>query len=377
MLNMLDAFISGAYMLIIPLLLIANNINLATIGVIFSVFPIVFLISRLIFASTAEKIGFKKFFNINALGNFASAIAYTISKSPFIYAIAKGLQGLKESSLWAVNRNVAYALTNNKEPQLVTSTLLLIRSFSFALGALISGYLLIIAGFRLVFAMLIGLSILIFIPANTLELNFKKEKLTLKAIFENLDLRKVNFNVWQTSLVMAFYMAASTIASSFILPIYLNSMGFDYLNVGLILALYNATGAILIPLTLYGKIHVKYVIFAQSLLYIPAAITLPLSKSWLALFIVLIMGLGESLSYITWETLIAQTVKGQINVAIIIAYLHVPSNLIMIPSLILAGLIAEKFGYTPTFWIASFLFLLYSITSWLILRKLNSNSHLD
>jgi MFS family permease len=83
------------------------------------------------------------------------------------------------------------------------------------------------------------------------------------------------------------------------------------------------------------------------------------------------MGLGDSLSYITWESLIAQTVKEQSNVAITIAYLHAPSNLIMIPSLILAGLITEKFGYIITFWIASFLFLLYSITSWLILKKLN------
>jgi MFS family permease len=370
-LNVFDAFISGAYMLIIPLLLIKRNISLSIIGFIFSIFPVVFLVSRLIFASAAEKVGYKKFFNINALGNFSSAIVYAISNSPFLYAIAKGLQGLKESSLWAVNRNAAYTFVNNKEPQMVTSMLLFIRSLSFAIGVLISGYLLLKTSFQLVFILLIVLSILIFIPANMLDLDFKKEKLTLTMLFKNLDVRKVSFKVWRTALVMAFYMAASTIASSFILPIYLNSIGFDYLSVGLILALYNATGAILLPLTLYGKIHIKYVIFAQSFLYIPAVITLPLSKSWLASFIVLIMGLGDSLSYITWESLIAQTVKEQSNVAITIAYLHAPSNLIMIPSLILAGLITEKFGYIITFWIASFLFLLYSITSWLILKKLN------
>jgi len=369
MLNVFDAFISGAYMLIIPLLLIKRGISLSIIGFIFSIFPVVFLVSRLIFASAAEKIGYKKFFNINALGNFSSVIVYAISNSPFLYAIAKGLQGLKESSLWAVNRNAAYAFANNKEPQMVTSMLLFIRSLAFAIGALISGYLLLKAGFQLVFAVLIVLSILIFIPANMLNLDFKKEKLTLITLFEELDVRRISFKIWRTALVMASYMSASTIASSFILPIYLNSIGFDYLNVGLILALYNATGAILLPLTLYRKTYIKHVIFAQSLLYIPAAITLPLSKTRLTLFIVLIMGLGESLSYITWESLIAQAVKGQNNIAITIGYLHAPSNLIMIPSLIFAGLIAEKFGYMLTFWVSSLLFLLYSIASWLIFKE--------
>jgi MFS family permease len=372
MLNVFDAFISGVYMLIIPLLLIERSINLSTIGFIFSIFPIVFLVSRLIFASAADIIGLKKFFNINALGNFTSAIFYAISNSPLLYGIAKGLQGLKESSLWAVNRNAAYAMTNNKNPQMVTSTLLFIRSLSFAIGALTSGYILIIAGFKWVFILLITLSILIFIPANAINLNSRKEKLILKILFKNLDLRKVNQKVWRTSLTMSFYMAASTIASSFILPIYLNSIGFNYWNIGVILALYNATGALLLPITLYGKPSIKKVIFIQSILYIPAIISLPFSEKWLSLLIVLTMGLGESLSYITWESLIAQTVKNQSNIATTIAFLHAPSNLIMIPSLIFAGLLTEKFGYIIPFWTASLLFLLYSIGSWLILKMSNS-----
>ncbi|MBS7657541.1 MAG: MFS transporter [Candidatus Bathyarchaeia archaeon] len=368
MLNVFDAFISGAYMLIIPLLLIERNISLSTIGFIFSIFPVVFLISRLIFASAADVIGFKKFFNINGLGNFTSAIFYAISSSPFLYSVAKGLQGLKESSLWAVNRNAAYAMANNKNPQMVTSTLLFIRSLSFAIGALTSGYLLIIASFNWVFVFLIGLSILIFIPANMIDLDSQKRKLTLKILFKNLDLREVNRKVWKTSLNMSFYMAASTITSSFILPIYLNSIGFNYWNIGIILALYNATGALLLPVTLYGKPSIKKVIFIQSILYTPAVISLPFSKKWLVLLIVLIMGLGESLSYITWESLIAQAVKDQSNIATTIAFLHAPSNLIMIPSLIFSGLLTEKFGYIIPFWIASILFILYSIGSWLILK---------
>lgn len=368
MLNVFDAFISGAYMLIIPLLLIKRNISLSTIGFIFSVFPIVFLVSRLIFASAADIIGLKKFFNINGLGNLSSAIFYAISSSPFLYSVAKGLQGLKESSLWAVNRNAAYAMANNKKPQMVTSMLLFIRSLSFAIGALTSGYLLITAGFNWVFALLIALSILIFIPANMINLDSQKRKLTLKILFKNLDLREVDQKVWRTALTMSLYMAASTITSSFILPIYLSFIGFNYFNIGVILALYNATGALLLPATIYGKPSIKNVIFIQSLLYIPAVISLPFSKKWLALLIVLTMGLGESLSYITWESLIAQAVKGKSNIATTIAFLHAPSNLIMIPSLIFAGLSTEKLGYIIPFWIASILFLLYSIGSWLILK---------
>src|SRR5512136_1398925 len=106
-------------MITIPLLLVERNIDLTTIGVIFSAFPVVFLVSRMFFASAADSIGLKKFFKMDAIGNLASIVLYGISSSPFSYTVAKGAQGIKEASLWAVNRNAAYEITNSEHPEMV------------------------------------------------------------------------------------------------------------------------------------------------------------------------------------------------------------------------------------------------------------------
>jgi hypothetical protein len=70
--NVLDAFITEAYNLVIPLLLVERKIDLATIGLIFSILPLVFVISRFLFAAFADSLGLRSFFNLNAISNSAS-----------------------------------------------------------------------------------------------------------------------------------------------------------------------------------------------------------------------------------------------------------------------------------------------------------------
>ena len=53
----LNNFVAGALTLLIPLLLLAQHVNLAEIGMVLSVLPIVFLVARLLFAAVADQIG--------------------------------------------------------------------------------------------------------------------------------------------------------------------------------------------------------------------------------------------------------------------------------------------------------------------------------
>jgi ATP/ADP translocase len=52
----LNNFVAGALTLLIPLLLLAQHVNLAEIGMVLSVLPIVFLVARLLFAAVADQI---------------------------------------------------------------------------------------------------------------------------------------------------------------------------------------------------------------------------------------------------------------------------------------------------------------------------------
>jgi MFS family permease len=367
-LNVLDAFISGAYMITIPLLLVERNIDLTTIGVIFSAFPVVFVVSRILFASAADSIGLRIFFRMSALGNLVSIALYGISSSPFSYSVAKGAQGIKEASLWAVNRNAAYEITKSEHPEMVTSTILFIRALAMAVGSIVSGFLISWVGFHWLFALLAVISVLIFIPARKLDIGQKK-KFTPNELLKKLDPRSVDHKIWRTSVVMSIYNAASTLALGFVLPIFLLSKGLGYWEVGMIFAAYVGVGALLLPVTLRKVPSVKHTILIQTLLYSPAVVLIPLVGGHLMIVMVMLMALGESTSYIIWESLVSRMVRRSENLATSIAFLQMPSNFVLIPAYVLAGLLVDRFGYLASFWIAGVLFLLYSIAAWRTLKS--------
>ena len=366
-LNVLDAFITGAYTLVIPLLLVERGIDVATIGVVFSIYPLAILSSRLLFASAADATGLGRFFNMNAAGNVASVALYAVSSSPLLYALAKGVQGLKEASLWAVNRNATYEIAQSKNPYVV-ATVDLVRALAIALGALASGFVLFLLGFKAVFIVLAVLSALIFVPARRLNLGLRG-RLVPSQLFKRLDPRLVDREVWRTSLVLSCHEVGYALVFGFILPIFLWSRGLGYWEIGMVIAMYSGVGAFLLPLTLHRTPSTKNIILAQSLLYIPAAVLVPISESWFLIMMIAIMAFGDYASYITWEQLVSHSVMGYENVATTIGLLLTPAHLTMIVAYAIAGLLVDTFGYVAPFWMAGTFFLVYSLGAWSILKN--------
>lgn len=368
--NVLDAFVTGAYMLIVPLVMIKRGIRLSTIGSVFSAFPIAFLAFRMLFSSAADSVGFRKFFHVNALCNLASALLYAASLSPSSYAAAKMAQGVKEAALWAVNRSAAYEAAEDRSPQMASSILLFTRALAITIGAAASGFLISWMSFEQVFLTLAALSALIFIPAWMSNM-VQRGNLTLKELFRKLDPRTMRGRTWRTALTMSLYTAASTLTAGFVLPLFLHERGLGYWEVGMILAAYAGMGALLLPYTLQATPSMDRIACIQMLLYIPAAVLIPLTDGKLMIAMVMVMGLGESISYITWESLISREAVGKENMATTIGFLHAPSNLVMIPSYIMAGVLVEELGYTAPFLAAAALFSAYSVIA---RRNLNKTS---
>lgn len=366
--NVLDAVIQGVYMWIIPLLLLERNISLTTVGFVFAAYPVVFLVCRLLLASVADSIGLKRIFQVNALGSLASAVLYAASISPFSYAIAKATQAVKDSSLWAVNRNATYQITGNENPQMAASMILFIRALAVAAGAIVSSVLLAQIGFQAFFVSLIFLSGLMLVPATMLDIGFQSEKLSLNVVLRRIDPRSMPRRLWRISIVMGFSTIASTFVTGYIAPIFLHSRGLGYWEIGMISASYVGAGALLIPVTLHGRIRVRDTLLIQSLLYLPAAILIPLSGGGAMIILIMLMALGESTGYITWESLVREAAKGQEDMATAIGLAHLPSNLVMIPVFIAAGFLTESFGYIAPFWIAGISFFLYSTSAWHFLK---------
>jgi predicted MFS family arabinose efflux permease len=366
--NVLDAFISGAYTLTVPLLLVERNIDLATIGLVFSVFPLVFVISRLFFSASADSLGLRKFFNLNAISNFASVILYYLSSSSASYALAKGVQGVKDASLWAVNRNAAYEIAGNQNAD-VASRVIFVRALPMALGAIASGFLIFWVGFTPVFIILAFLSALILVPARMLQIGAKEEKARFLEVLRKLDPRSVNKPVWNASIVMSFYFIASSLAIGFVLPIFLRSAGFDYWAIGILLAAYNGLGVLLLLLTARTVLTLKKAVIVQSLLYLPAALAIPLSKGWLVIAFIVTMAIADWTSYMTMEYIVVNAIRGCENTATAIGYLFTPGQLATMAGFILAGLLIERYGYIAPFWAAGVFFVTYSMTTLLIFKE--------
>ncbi|MGC8962085.1 MAG: hypothetical protein ACP5K1_06565, partial [Candidatus Bathyarchaeia archaeon] len=54
--NVLDAFVTGAYTLIVPLVMIKKGVSFSAMGPVFSAFPITFLTFRMLFSSAADSV---------------------------------------------------------------------------------------------------------------------------------------------------------------------------------------------------------------------------------------------------------------------------------------------------------------------------------
>jgi len=366
--NLLDSFLQGAYWWTIPLLLVERGIDLATIGVVFAAYPLVFFLSRMLFASAADSVGLRAFFNLNALTAFCSAAFYAISRSPFSFAIAKATQGLKDSSLWAVNRNAAYEIAKGREPQMVSATVIFIRGLGVACGAILSGILMSTIGFLGIFMLLAVLSATMFVPANMLDIGPRREF----DVYELLMRLRPDFNnqkLWRISLVMGFHTMAAALITGYILPIFLRSKGMGYWEIATMSAVYAGAGVFLLPITLRKVPSVKQTIVAQLLLYVPAVTAVPFFEEGPMIGMVILMALGESTSYIVWESLIHHAVEGSENVATAIGWVHLPAHLVQIFALVFAGILTESIGYLAPFWISSISFFLYSIFAWRSLRN--------
>jgi MFS family permease len=358
--NVLDAFLTGAYTLAIPLLLLERKVDVAVIGVVFAAMPLTFMMSRTLFASLADRIGHGKIFNASALSSLATVVSYALSSSPISYGFAKSMQGVKDASLWAVNRNAAYTIAGHENPYVIT-TIDFVRGLAIASGAFVSGFLISEIGFQGLFVVLAITSALMFIPSRRLS-SVSNTQPAQGNLLKNFNPRSVDRRIRLASLIMASYMGGSALVIGYILPILLETRGLGYFEIGMTLAIYSGIGAVLLPLTFRRTASIRKVITAQLLFYIPAAILVPLFSGWLMLILIGMMALGESTSYIIMESLITQAVSGQ-NTATNIAFLFIPGNIATFAAYVVAGLLVVAFGYMAPFWIAGLLFIIYSFSA--------------
>ncbi|MEM2963269.1 MAG: MFS transporter [Candidatus Anstonellales archaeon] len=354
--NVIDSFLVAAFTVLVPLSLNARNIDLVSIGWIVALLPLIFTVSRVIFASIADGIGTKPFFIFNAAAGTVASFLYMNATNIVSYSAGRILEGLRGGAIWAVNRLEAMKLTQEKRVEDEFARLASTRLFAFGAGTIISGFVVFYIGFELTFMFLGILSFILFLLSFSLGTSrlFRED---VNKIVERLDLRKKSARLWKMAIYMLPAMPATSLPLGFLLPLYLNKMNFNYSQIGVLIGAYYLISSFAFPITKKAGLPIKRLALLCFAFFSVGVLLLSFKKSiWLG---VGMMAFGDGLGSILWERFIVKGTYRSKTAATDVGLLHVPAHLATTFFLAVSGYLVESLGFINSFYICALLMGIY------------------
>ena len=363
----LNYFVSGSLTLIIPLLLLAHNVSLAEIGIVLSILPLVFLISRLFFAAIADYIGWSHvFLLINWPSTFLSCGIYYFATSLPTFALGKFVESLRESSYWAVSRTAIYHLSPKKAGNEATknnATIWLATAFGGGIAGLGIAYL----GFNSTIGALAIISTTMGIPAVMLWKSSSSIPIAKNThILAPLNPKGRSRTFWFVSIAIMFNTLAIYPLTTLLLPAFMNQqLEYSYITIGVLFMFYNAISAITTYLTIKYSLN-----FARAtiltVISITASIFLGSSTFFIGCLLALAFARGYGIGF--FEHTVLKVAKDSKNISVDIGLLHAPMRIAEFSSLVLAGFLVKYLGYAPIFLATGVFFGIYCFLSLFILK---------
>jgi MFS family permease len=372
-LMLFNAFFGGAFLVVIPLLLVENDVNITEIGIIFSVLPLIFTSLRINFAYVSDRIGRKGFFVLNAASRLLTNLIYYFSSSAMFFLIGKIMEGISNASFWSVNRAELYK--NPGKRAKMSSYLLALNSIGDGTGRLLAGFLIAYITFSNTLLVLVLLAALLFIPAST----FKNEKGRKKKPTTKDFLSSVKFILKERSFmriasVFGYFAVFNALVLTFVLPIFLAEKAVNYENIGLFLAMLSLlTGLFTIRLVnRFDKINMNSIVFKSLILLVIPLSIFPFVDNVYFLFLLMFMlGVGNGYVNIVWEYLTVKAVEKSNLVSFDIGMLFMPHHIVRFVALLVSGFIIQYLGYVAIFWISIVFVIIFSIKSRKLILELS------
>jgi predicted MFS family arabinose efflux permease len=365
----LNFFISGGLTLAIPLLLLERNVDLVEIGLILSVLPLVFLVTRIFLALIADLKGWNRFYLlINWPSNILSTIIYLIANSAPMFLIGKLVEAMKESSYWAVNRTAIFSLSPKQEEKEATRNTA-VFFLSTAIGSAIAGIGISYFGFSVTFGLLIVAAVMLGIPAALLsksrKQNLEVNSVKIKGI---INPRSYGRRFWFVSIAMLFYGLAYYPLLNLLLPIFMaQQLGYSYVTIGIAYMLFNMIASAIIFSTLKSSLGIKRAILQSSIALFSLIFLAYSNFYFLGLFLLLAVAEGLGMGF--FESIIAKATKNKPSVSVDIGLLHVPYRFAEFASLLYAGFIAQNLGYAPVFFSCGIFFSIFSFLALYLIKN--------
>ena len=360
----LNNFVAGALTLLIPLLLLAQNVNLAEIGLVVSVLPLVFLVARLLFAAVADRVGWSHiFFLVNWPTTLVATAIYYVANSLPAFLAGKITEGLRDASYWAVNRAAIFDLSPGRAEKEATRNNAVIW-LATAVGSAGAGLGIAYAGFSSTLLVLIVASTAIGIPAGML---WKTRKPVLcknreKKLGMALDPRGKSKAFWWASVALMFNSIATYPLLTLLLPVFMQvQLGYSYLLIGVLFMLYNVVASATTFLTLRMSLSLKRVIVQSAIAFLASVFLTSSGLFFPALLFALAFARGFGVAF--FEHLVAKVAKDSQNVCVDIGWLHVPMRLAEFATVMTAGFAVLAVGYAPVFAATGVFFIVFSLMS--------------
>ena len=359
----LNNFVSGALTLLIPLLLLDNGVDLAQIGLVLSVLPIVFLVVRLLLAAFADRAGWSHIFLlVNWPANVFSTIIYYFAVSLPGFLAGKVMEGFRDASYWAVNRTAIFNLAPNHREREATRNNAVIW-LATAVGSAAAGLGIAYLGFSPTILFLMLTSLAIGIPASMLwSVGRRNPKPGAKPVLTLLSPRGRGRIFWWVSIALMFNGLATYPLVTLLLPAFMDQqMGYSYSTIGLLFMLYNVIASATTVITLKTPLTVRRAVI-QSVIALVASVFLAVSGMLFpAFFFALAFVRGFSVAFFEYN--VAKVVKNSKNVSADIGWLHVPMRLSEFLSVLIAGYLTQTLGYAPVFAATGVFFVVFSLMS--------------
>lgn len=365
--NFLDHFIFYSVSVILPLYLVHKNFSLSEIGILLSIMPLVSIFFRILFAYTADRIGYKIFFMLDGLAATVMNLVYFFAYAPLHFAFAKISEAVSTQSFWAVNRTAIYSLSSrNEEKNAVLMDV--IRRTAIASGTFLSGFLIATVSFEHTFLFLALLSLALLFVASTIRKETKHRDIIFKNLLRTV-VKEKRPAFWHTAFAMVFSVSLLTILIMFAFPIFMaKNLQFSYEEIGLFLTLFYIFSAIASYLVSLKSHLFKHLLLLMCILSF-SIILIPISSKGLFIILFALLSFSFGMLFAFHEFIIANETKNSDTVSTDIAVLHIPTRIAQTIVLAGGGFIAQSFGFFPVFLLSFFMFVSFAVIVYKLMKN--------
>lgn len=366
--NFLDTFIASALAVLVPLLLLARDVQVSEIGLVLSALPLVFLFARLLFSAIADQAGFRSFFIVDWLAQAFSVLIYLFAATPIGFIFGKVAEGVRASAFWAVNRTAIFYYAEGRETR-AAMKLYAIRTAGAAIATALVGVLAAFFGLQYALIFLLGIVLLQGFPTFTMK-PYPKARFSMRKTLSLLLPFGKSRRFWLTAATLALYPLATYSIFYLIAPVYMRlNLGMGYDTIGYVVAAYYLLSAVSASLAMRYRIPFGRLAMLQALLFAAGCVLIALTNASLFIPLFLLLSLGDGLSGMQFEAVIAKETKGKPTVSTDIGFLHIPYRAAEFVSVIFAGFVFQYLGYSVVFVLSGACFAAYSFLCWRLLSR--------